>query len=437
MRQAETAAERGAAAGAAPVSRAYARYALLLLLAMYTLNHLDRHLMVILLEPIKREFGASDTAMGLLTGFAFAVLYTIAGLPIARWADRGVRRSIIAWGLLVWSSMTAVTGLVRSFGELLLARVAVGVGEAAGAPPAHSLLSDYFPPERRATALALFATGGTIGMALGLFLGGRLGELFGWRATFVALGLPGVALALVLRLTLREPPRGLSERRGVEAEPAPLGEVLRTLGSLRSFVYMGLAGALHSFSGFASTTWSPTFLIRVHGMTLAEVGSWLAPAGLVTAMTGMLLGGTLTDRWGARDRRAYMVLPGIASLLAFPFTLFFLLWPEPIPAILVGSLGGILGGMWTGPTFAMVQGLARPRMRALAIALVLFVINLVGMGLGPLAIGALNDRLAPWLGVEAVRYSLLILWLPHLLGATCNLLSARHLRADLARQGSA
>ncbi len=410
-----------------PGSPAYARYVLGLLFVVYVLNFVDRQILAILLEPIKAELGASDTGMGFLTGIAFALFYTVAGIPIARVADRGTRRTVIALGLAVWSAMTALSGVVRTFGQLALARIGVGVGEAACSPPAHSLLADYFPPERRATALAVYSMGIHVGVLFGFVIGGWMSQHFGWRLAFLVVGLPGLALAAVVRLTVREPPR-----HHLTATPLSSATVLRTVWAMPTFRHMALGAALHSFAAYGIATWAPAFLARVHHMAPAEIGLWL---GMITGIgggIGAVSGGMLADRLSVRDARWALWLPAFASLVEIPFWLLFLFWPSPIPALLLGIPGVLGGAIWFGPVLATTQGLVRPDMRALASAILLFVINLIGLGAGPQAVGVLNDLLAPWAGTTAVRYSLLVVGVMNTWAALHFALAARTLRADLA-----
>jgi MFS family permease len=343
-----------------------------------------------------------------------------------------VRRTIIALGLFAWSAMTAVTGLVRNFTELALARVGVGLGEAACSPPAHSLLSDFFPPERRGTAFSIYALGIPIGGAIGTFAGGWIKELFDWRTAFFVVGLPGVALALIVRLTLREPPRGHSEPGIAPAQREELGEVLRYMLRLRSFRHMSLAAALHAFYGYGAAFFIPVFMIRVHGFSEGELSTYLALIALFGGGLGTFLGGWLGDRLAPRDRRWYMWVPGLATLVGIPFAAAFYLWPDGYGALAFAVPASLLGAMYLGPTFAMAQGLARPHMRALVSAILLFVINLVGLGLGPQVVGLASDVLKSDLGAESVRYALL--WVV-LIGAAWStlhyVLAARTLRADL------
>jgi MFS family permease len=404
----------------------HARYVLGLLFVVNVFNFVDRQILAILLEPIKADLGASDTAMGFLTGIAFALFYTVAGIPIARAADRGSRRTVIAIGLALWSGMTAASGLVRSYGQLALARIGVGVGEAACSPPAHSLLADYFPPERRATALAVYAMGIHVGILFGFIVGGWMNEWLGWRAAFFVVGLPGLVLAVLVRTTVREPPH-------VHAAAAPISSraAVGTLWRMRSLRQMALGAALHSFAGYGVAAWAPAFLARVHHMRSGEAGTWL---GLVTGFGGIcgaVLGGRLADRLGARDARWYLWVPAIASVVEVPFWIAFALWPDARPAILIGIPAIVGGAMWLGPVFGTTQTLVPPEMRALASALLLFVVNLIGLGLGPQAVGVLNDVLAPRFGAEAIRYSLLLVGLTNAWAAVHFALAARTVRADL------
>jgi MFS family permease len=421
-----------------PVSPGYARYALGLLFVVYVFNFIDRQILSILLEPIKQDLGVSDTAMGFLTGIAFALFYTVAGIPIARLADRRSRRTIIAVGLFVWSAMTAASGLARSFGQLALARIGVGIGEAACTPPAHSLLADYFPPERRATALAVYGMGIHVGILFGFLVGGWMNEIFGWRQAFYVVGLPGVVLAIVVRLTLREPVRGAADGHHAPMLGTVSGrDAVREIWSLRSLRHMALGAGLHSFAGYGLAAWGPAFLARVHHMSSAEIGTWL---GLITGVggaAGAVLGGVLADRLGRRDARWTLWVPAIASTIEVPLLVAFLLLPSVNTALLIAVPAILTGAMWLGPIFAATANLVRPAMRALTSALMLFVVNLIGLGLGPQAVGVLNDALAPAFGAEAVRYSLCLVGLTNLWAAGHFAWSARTLRDDLARAAPA
>ena len=402
-----------------------------ILFLVYVISYVDRQLASVLLEDMKADLGATDGQMGMLTGVAFAIVYATLGIPIARWADRGVRRTIIAGGLAVWSAATVLTGAGRSYVEVLLARFGVGAGESAAGPPGHALLADYFPPDQRGRALAIYSAGGAVGMMLGMWLGGQLGDLYGWRTAFVIVGAPGLALAVVVRMTVREPIRGRFDAGRPPARES-LRSVLTTLWRIRSFRWMTLAATLHVFAGFGASNWTPAFLMRIHGMTASEAGLWLGPVVGIGSLSGGLFWGWAVDASGKRDLRWYMWLPTIATMIAMPFSYAFILWPTD-DAIWFQIFAAFFGNCYAGATFAMVQGLAKPHMRAMAAAAVLFVMNLGGLGLGPTIIGFMNDWLTPRFGVEAIRVSMLIIGVPHVVAAVFGILAARTLREDLAR----
>ena len=413
-------------------SESYRRYVLGLLLLVYVVNFIDRSIVNILIQPIKDEFHPSDTALGFLSGTAFAIFYATLGIPIARWADRGTRRDIIALALFLWSGMTALCGLARSFPQLVLARIGVGVGEAGCSPPAHSILSDYYPPERRGRAFAIYALGIPIGTAFGYLLGGWMSQELGWRYAFLLVGIPGILLAAVVRLTLREPPRGMAEARRETALPPSTREVARTMWRLGSFRHLAIAATLHAFVGYGLATWNAPFLVRSHGMSLTEIGLWLAGVGSLFGGLGTYLGGYLADRWMPRDARWAMWVPGISTLVAVPFAIAFYLSPDVRTAILFVGIPVFFGAMYLGPTFSITQALAPLRMRAVASAFLLFLINLIGFGLGPQAVGILSDVLAPRYEEESLRGALVVMVSLNFWSGLHYFLGARTLRADLA-----
>ncbi len=414
----------------------YTRYALGLLLVVYVFNFVDRSILSILLEPIKKEFELSDTALGLLSGPAFAIFYTFVGLPIARWSDRGNRTHIIALAIFVWSGMTAMTGLVSNFLGLLVARIGVGVGEAGCSPPAHSLLSDYFPPSRRATVLAVYSLGIPIGGGIGFLAGGWIEEFFDWRTAFLVVGTPGILLALLVRLTLREPPRGRFDAPvSVRAPDLSLSQVLRLMNGLKSFRHMAIAAALHAFYGYGAGAFIATFFRRSHEMNAGEIGSWLAAIGITAGAAGTFLGGFLGDRLSVLDQRWYMWVPAVATATFIPFAFLLYLSPNPYVGLVAYLPGSILGGMYLGPTFAMTQTLVPARMRATASAILLFTINIIGLGLGPQGVGILSDLLEPVFGIESLRFALLSTIVVFALWSILHYaLAARTLREDLARR---
>jgi MFS family permease len=425
-------------ASAGPVRPAYRAYVLGILFLVYVFNFVDRRLLTILGEPIQHELGVSDTVMGLLYGPAFGIFYTLAGLFIACWADRGVRRSIIALGLTVWSVLTAVSGVVTSAGQLALARIGVGLGEAACTPPAHSLLADYYPPARRATALSIYSTGIYVGILLSLAVGGWLAAEVGWRWTFVLVGLPGVALAVVVRCTVREPVRGALDpvpSTGSPVTVASLRDAFRFLWPLRSFRHLALGAALNSFVGYALGTWLPSFYTRVHDMAIGERGLWLGLIFGGAGAAGTLLGGVLTDRYGPRDVRWRLRIPALATWLAVPVTVAALLWSGRVGSLIWLIPTIVLHSLYLGPVFAITQTLVPPSMRALAASVLILFMNLIGLGLGPLVVGKLSDLFQAHtdLGVCAIQYALLTA-VPVRLWAGWHLhRGARWLAAELPR----
>ncbi len=416
-----------------PVSGAYANYVLGVLFVVYVFNFIDRQVLATLIGPIQQELDISDTWMGFLVGFAFVLFYSVAGIPIARWADRGSRRGVITLGLVLWSAMTAASGMARSFVQLAAARVGVGVGEAAGSPPSHSLISDYFPPERRATALALYANGVYVGAGIAIMLGGYIVTHFDWRVAFYAVGLAGLPLALLVRLTVRELPRGASEAGPVEHEAVDFGEVVRFLAARRSFVWLAAATSCQALLGYGVLGWGFEFLSRVHGMPRAEIGAWFGPIVLLGGCIGVTLGGRIADRLGVRDVRWYVRLPAVLVLVQMPFVLGFLLLDDPIAALISFAPFYAISNMYVGPMLSTIQNLAQPNMRATTSAIMLFLLNMVGLGGGPFLVGFMNDQLSGTYGAEAIRYSFLLV---ALISASASLffwLSGSTLREDLER----
>jgi MFS family permease len=413
-------------------STAYTTWVLVLLFGVAVLNMLDRQILGMLVVPIKAEFGVSDTAMGFLTGPSFALFYALAGIPIARWADRGVRRSIIAIGLLLWSALTLASGWVSGFGQLVAARLGVGIGEAAGTPPSHALISDYFPPARRAFALAVFTVGASTGVALAHLVGGWVSEHWGWRWVFIVAGLPGILIAALMRFTVREPPRGRFEGGGAAARAGEdWHRAVRVLIRKPSYRHLVASASLHSFAFSGSMIWYPPFLTRVHDLAQSEIGATLALYSSLPTGIGIFLGGLITDRLARRDVRWLQAYAGVTMLAFAPLALGFLFLPGRDLAFASLALAAFMMGTSTPGIHVTTQALAPARMRSLASAINLLVLSLVGAGLGPLLVGVLNDALAPRFGDEAVRYTLSLVALTAVWSAVHNFLSARHLRRDL------
>ncbi|MFK7935614.1 MAG: spinster family MFS transporter [Saprospiraceae bacterium] len=389
------------------VTPRYRRYVLWMLTGVYAFNFIDRQILVILQEPIKADLDLSDTQLGLLTGFAFAIFYVTLGIPIARLADKANRKNIVSVALAVWSGMTAVSGLAQNFFQLLLARIGVGVGEAGGSPPAHAMISDYFPPEKRATALATYSTGIYIGVFLGFLVGGIIGEMYGWRTAFFALGVPGILYAVLLYFTVREPVRGAQEQTSKQEELGFI-EVVKILLSKRAFLFVAFATGIHTFANYGMSNWFPSFLIRSHEMGLKEVGIWMGLSAGIGGGLGTFFGGYMADRLAVKDVRWYGWLAVIADAFNF-FLLAALFFVENTNIVIFTTfLYNFGSAIYLGPAIAMSHNLVSAKMRAMTSAVLFFILNIIGLGFGPLIIGGLSDYLTPTYGTEALRYAMTI-----------------------------
>jgi predicted MFS family arabinose efflux permease len=440
------------------LSPGYVNGALGLLLVIYTLNFVDRQIVGILAEDIKRDLNLSDAQLGLMGGLAFALFYTVLGIPIARIAERGNRVQIISASLAVWSAFTALCGTASNFAQLMAYRIGVGVGEAGCTPPAHSLISDYVPPEKRASALALYSLGVPLGTMIGFAVGAWIASEYGWRVAFYAVGLPGVALAIFSVLVLKEP-----RKLGLVATHAPgtgpsFGDALKELASLPSYWYAVFAATVVSFLGYGHAYFLGSFLGRVHGMELQERGLALAlMIGLAGAL-GTWAGGALADRAAKRDVRAYMTLPAVAFVIGTPFFYAGMFAPTVTLCLLLLAIPTALNSIWYGPVYASVQGMVRPQTRATAVAIMFFVINLVGLGAGPTTIGIVSDMIATSLytgadfsadcarggplatdascltaQAEGLRWSLSVVALVGVLAVGFFFMARRTIREDLAK----
>lgn len=409
-----------------------AGYGLFMLTLVYAFNFVDRQILVILQEPIKNDMGLSDTQLGLLSGFSFALVYITAGIPIAYWADRSNRRNIITAALAVWSGMTALSGLAQNYTQLLLARIGVGIGEAGGSPPAHSMISDYYPPERRATAMAIYSIGVHLGVLLGFIVGGLVSQFYGWRIAFFSVGIPGVLLAIVFYFTVKEPARGQWDENVNQEHKPTLAETLKHLSSVRSFWYLALAAGVTSFAGYGNGNFAPSFLIRNHGFSVGEVGIVLAIFGGGGGMIGTFMGGYLADRLAGRDRRWYVWLPAIAGLIAVPLGFPYLLMDNT--AVVIGLLFfvTITLNTYMGPVVATCHALVPPAMRAMTSAILFFILNMIGLGLGPLTVGVLSDLYLPHFGEDSLRYAMLTVGLLSSPAILLFFLAGRHLETDMA-----
>ena len=407
-------------------------YALVLLTVVYSFNFIDRQLLAILQEGIKADLGLSDGQLGLLTGFSFALFYVLAGIPIAKWADRGNRRNIISISLFLWSFMTAISGFAQNYLQLLLARVGVGIGEAGGSPPSHSIISDIFPPKSRASAIGFYSTGVNIGILFGFLLGGWLNEVFGWRTAFIVVGAPGIALAFIVRFTLKEPIRGLIEQRQVVEEHPSFKSVLSLLWSRKSFRHLALASALTAFVSYGLVSWTASFMIRIHGMSTGELGVWLALIIGVGGAIGVFGGGLLADKLAVKDKRWYAWLPALVGLIALPFIVLFCLAESSYNALYSMIIPSVFANVYLGNVIATTHGLVGLRMRAMSSAILFLVINIIGLGLGPWSVGALSDYLTPTYQGESLRYAMLYILPLVSFWSICHFyLAARNLREDL------
>jgi len=414
-------------------SRKKAYYALGLLTVVYSFNFIDRQLLAILQESIKLELDLSDSQLGLLTGFAFAVFYVTAGIPIARWADRSNRRDIVALSLFIWSFMTAFSGLVQNYLQLLLARIGVGIGEAGGSPPSHSIISDIFPPHKRASAIGFYSMGVNVGILFGFLAGGWLNEFFGWRVAFMVVGGPGILLAIAVRMTLAEPVRGLIEQKQVSNEPTPALEVVKLLWSRLSFRHMAMGAALNAFAGYSISNWTASFMIRSHGMTTGELGTWLAMSIGLGGAVGVFCGGLVADRLALRDKRWYTWLPALTGIICVPFMAAVYLVSNPYAALTLSVVPGLLFNVYLGNTIATTHGLVGMRMRAMSSAILFLIVNIIGLGAGPWIIGMVSDYLKPSLGQESLRHAMLYILPAIMFWSVCHFyLASRTLREDLA-----
>lgn len=422
--------DRLAASGA---QNSFRTYALGVLVVVYTFNFIDRQILSILMEAIKLDLDLTDTQLGLLSGFAFALFYATLGIPIARWGDRHNRRNLIALALAVWSAMTAISGLALNFWQLLLARIGVGVGEAGCSPPAHSIISDYYPPERRASALGIYSLGIPIGILFGFVAGGWINEFFGWRLAFFVVGIPGLLLAVIVRLTVREPVRGQAEgKRDSGAMPSFTGTFTH-LWRKRTFRHMAFGGSLTAFVGYGFVGWIPVFFIRVHDMSTGELGTWLGLILGIPGAIGIAWGGFLADRLGARDTRWYLwtAAVGLAGSMPFSLGLFFL--PNPYWALACMIVPIMLGNFYQATTFSQTQGLVELRMRSVAAAVLLFILNIIGLGLGPFAVGFVTELLAGRFGEESIRYAMVLCGLVQIWAVYHFWVAGKYLAGDLQR----
>jgi MFS family permease len=421
----------------------YRKYLLTVLLTIMAFNSVDRLALGLLLQDIKADLALSDTQLGLLSGMAFALFYSTMGIPIARWADRGNRVTIITITTALWSVAVALCGIAGNFVHLLLIRVGVAVGESGCVPPAHSLIGDYFNRAERPKAVGIYKLGTPLSGIIGFFGAGWLNELYGWRITFMLLGLPGVGLALLAWLTLREPRRqpasgSLTDaslrrkcRTNCPAQPS-ITEVCTTLWKTVSFRHLLLAYSVAYFFGAGIGQWTPSFFVRSYGLRSSELGAWFAVISGVSGLAGTYLGGAWASRYACYNERLQIRAMAVMYCGCVVIWVLQYLSPSPYLAFAFMGVGSLGGSMISGPLFATIQTLVPTRMRAMAIALVLLFANLIGLGLGPLATGLLSDWFAARAGPESLRYALLMLC-PGFLWCALHLwIASRSVTADVA-----
>ena len=372
------------------------------LLLAYIFNFLDRQILGILAGPIMKDLDLDDAEFGVIAGFAFALLYSVLAVPLAMLADRTRRSWVIAGAVATWSGFTALCGTATSFSQLFFFRLGVGVGEAGGVAPSYALISDYFPPQRRARALAIFSLGVPLGLASGTLIGAYLASWIDWRAAFLAMGVAGLILAPVMLFVVRDAPRS---KAVASAEAIPLGGVFSIIARKPTFWLMAFAASFSSLAGYGLALWTPSVLERSFGFELIERGQFLVAIFLIGGTTGVLAGGWLADRLGQFDRSWYARLPMIAWLITAPLFVAGLLSPNPTLAWFLLLIPNALNILWLGPVVTAVQHLVPAPMRATASASFLLINNLIGLGVGPMLIGYLSDQFKARLGIEALRYA--------------------------------
>ncbi|WP_343518959.1 MFS transporter [Sphingomonas sp.] len=409
----------------------YRALVLAMLLLVYTFNFLDRQILGILVAPIKADLQLTDTQLGALGGIAFAFLYSTLGVPLALLADRTSRTWVVTASLTVWSGFTALCGLATGFWSLFLSRIGVGVGEAGGVAPSYAIIADYFPPEQRARALAIYSLGIPIGLASGTLLGAWIAATVDWRAAFIVVGLAGVVIAPVFRLVVKEPPRPATT-----AERVPLGEVFGILARKRSFWLMAFAAGFSSMCGYGLAFWAPSVLIRSFGLDLRTTALFFGSVLLVGGTIGVFMGGWLADRLGQGDRGVYAKLPAVAWLITVPLFAGAFLTNNVTLAWFLFLIPNGLNILWLGPVTTAVQHLVPPHMRATASASFLLINNLIGLGAGSWVMGAMSDAMTASYGNEALRYAAVSALSFYLVAAVLMLLAVKPLRGDWVKEAA-
>lgn len=416
-------------------SKGYRNYVLILLTLTYSVSFVDRQILAVLLPAIKADMALSDTQLGFLSGLAFAVLYSTIGIPVAKWADRGNRRNILTLAITIWSALTALCGLAQSFSHLILTRVGVSIGEAGGTPPAHSIIADIFDEKSRAMAYGVYGMGIQFGILVGLMLGGWLGQEFGWRFAFIAVGLPGVLIAVLVRLTIKEPPRSESYQAFLKQQDATISETVRWLFSFPSFRHLAAGTALIVVAGYGFNQWAPSFLTRTYDVSLAFAGVSLGLILGIGGAVGTFLGGFLSDRIGAEgDKRWYLWIPGLSALLYTPLAWLFYAQDSVTMSLTLMLAPVALSTTFVGPIISLTQSLAGPNRRAMASGILLLLMTLIGLGLGPQLIGLLSDALNPTFEKDSLKYGMAIVTGLAAIWASFHFFrSAKYVEQDLKR----
>ncbi|MDP8912896.1 MAG: MFS transporter [Pseudomonadota bacterium] len=425
---------RSMTGGAAALGSTGGGKVLAVLLLAYVFNFIDRQIIGILAVPIKSDLRLSDSQLGLMGGLAFALFYTGLGIPIAWLADRKSRVTIIGVSVAVWSAFTALCGVAQNFWQLFLARMGVGIGEAGGVAPSYSLVSDYFPPERRARALAIFSFGIPVGSALGIFFGGWIAMHVDWRSAFIIVGLAGLPVAALVKFGLRDPVRGgFDSGAGAGDVAPPFSTAARTLAAKPSFWLLSFGAASGSILGYGLIFWLPSFFARSFGLELGQVSLFYGSIVLIGGVAGTWLGGWLGDRVGKANPGAYALIPAICFLLAAPAYAAGLFAPSRELAWFLFLIPQMLGLAWLGPIIAAVQHIVPPNMRATASAGFLFINNLIGIGFGTWFVGRMSDQMTAAYGQDSLRYSILYTLGFYLLSSALYFLAARRLGRDWYR----
>jgi MFS family permease len=404
---------------------------LAMLLVVYIFNFVDRQILSILAAPIQADLQLDDAQMGLLGGLAFALLYSTMAVPLAALADRTSRSWVIAISLAAWSGFTAICGLAQNFWQIFLARLGVGIGEAGGVAPSYALIGDYFPSSQRATALSVYSLGIPIGSGLGVLLGGYIAATVDWRSAFFTVGLMGVVIVLPFKLLVRDKAK-LPPAPDAAAPPAQpsLRETAAVLARKRSFWFLSFGAATSSMLGYGIAFWLPSLLIRSFGFSLVEASQFFGALLLIGGVVGVMAGGLLADRLGSRDRAFYSWLPGVGFFLGAPLFAAGIMSSDAQLAFLLFLLPQALAYVWLGPVLSAVQHLVVPAARSTASALFLLINNLIGLGGGIYALGALSTFLAPTYGDQALRYSMLYALALYGVAALLMALAGPHLRKD-------